>query len=435
MGHVFRRGNKLWIAYKGPEGERCRHATPFKVGEEQQAKKLLGTVEAKVAAGLVPDVGPLTFERYARRWISRRKALGLADWENDESRLRLHVIPAIGKVPLDAIRPLHLVEVFQDLRTKRAPKTVRNVYSVVTALFRDALIEDLIPSSPCVLTKYQLGPVEDADSEWRATALFTRDELEKLIKDERIPADRRMLYALQGIGALRHGEAAGLRWRHYEAKLKPLGRLIVATSYDKGRTKTGRTRYMPVHPTLAAMLAEWKLRGWKAMMGRVPGPDDLVVPFPQSERIKAGTMRNKGVSYKRLCRDMETLGLRHRRGHDLRRTMISLARADGARGDILELCTHNPRKRASTVDLYTTFPWESLCAEVAKLKVSRGPRGEVLALPLAVGGDCADSADTAPRVSATTVAGGGTQVEPHGLTTCSNHEGNRMEAPGVEPKK
>ena len=32
------------------------------------------------------------------------------------------------------------------------------------------------------------------------------------------------VYALQGIGALRHGEAAGLCWRHYDSTKKLLGR-------------------------------------------------------------------------------------------------------------------------------------------------------------------------------------------------------------------
>jgi hypothetical protein len=94
-------------------------------------------------------------------------------------------------------------------------------------------------------------------------------------------------------------------------------------------------------------------------------------------------MRSKNDSYKRLCQDLELLGMRHRRGHDLRRTMISLARTDGARKDLLELCTHNPHKKQSTIDVYTEFPWEALCAEVAKLKVKRQALGQVITLPLA----------------------------------------------------
>lgn len=42
-----------------------------------------------------------------------------------------------------------------------------------------------------------------------------------------------------------------------------IGRLLVATSYDAGRTKTDVTRRVPVHPTLARILAAWKLSHWE----------------------------------------------------------------------------------------------------------------------------------------------------------------------------
>ncbi|MFP2904009.1 hypothetical protein ACLESD_02830 [Pyxidicoccus sp. 3LFB2] len=40
-------------------------------------------------------------------------------------------------------------------------------------------------------------------------------------------------------------------------------------------------------------------------------------------------MRTDHYSPKRLVKDMAAVGLRHRRGHDLCRTMISPARTDG----------------------------------------------------------------------------------------------------------
>jgi len=164
---------------------------------------------------------------------------------------------------------------------------------------------------------HQLGPVVDKDSEWRATAIYSRAELEMLIVDPRVAVDHQVFYGLQGIGGLRNGEAAGLRWRHYKPEMKPLGQLVIATSYDKGRIKTGQTRLLllPVHPTLAALLAEWKLHGWPEMMGRQPTPDDLMVPLPAGPRVALGTMRTKCHSYKRLRTDLKTLGLRHRCGH------------------------------------------------------------------------------------------------------------------------
>lgn len=65
----------------------------------------------------------------------------------------------------------------------------------------------------------------------------------------------------------------------------------------------------------------------------------------------------------------KALLLRHRRGHDLRRTFITLAQVDGARRDLLETITHGPR--GNIINVYTTFPWPALCAEVAKLRITK----------------------------------------------------------------
>ena len=154
---------------------------------------------------------------------------------------------------------------------------------------------------------------------------------------------------------------------------------MVATTYDRGRTKSGQTRLMPVHPTLAGILAEWRLEGWPTMMGRLHTPDDLVIPYPASPRIKLGTMRDKNTSRKRWLKDLEALGLRHRRIHDLRRTMISRAVEDGARKDLLKLCTHGPPKREG-IDAYITIGWKPLRREVSKLKVHRRNGGELVHL-------------------------------------------------------
>ena len=395
MGSVYPRRNKLWIRFKGPDGW-TQQKTPYHVGEENKARKVLLDLEARIAAGAEFDPtnasGPITVAAYARRWLEERRRF-VADSKNDEARLKYHVLPTIGAMRLEEVRPRHLAEMFRALRqaNELAPKSILNVYSTVKALFRDAKIADLLTGdAPTILTKYQLGEAVDKDPEWRVTARYSRDELEILISDPRLPLDRRVFYALEGIAGLRLGEAAGLRWRHYDPSLKPLGRLLIATSYDKGRTKTKQPRRMPVHPTLAAILAEWKLSGWPAMMSRQPTPDDLIVPRPPDHAIRRRTlwtpeaMRDKSYCFKRFRDDLGRLGFRHRRGHDLRRTMVSLTREDGARKDILELCTHNPQKTGSSIDVYTTFPWEALCAEVAKLRVQRRGPGDIVELRAAV---------------------------------------------------
>ncbi len=107
-------------------------------------------------------------------------------------------------------------------------------------------------------------------------------------------------------------------------------------------------------------------------MQRSAGPDDLIIPS------RRGVNRSRHHSLEKLGEDLDRLGMRRRRQHDLRRTFISLARADGARKDILEFVSHGAR--GDIVDAYTTLPWAALCAEVAKLRVTL-IEGKVLAWP------------------------------------------------------
>jgi hypothetical protein len=50
----------------------------------------------------------------------------------------------------------------------------------------------------------------DKDPEWRSTAIFEREELIALVSNDRIPDDRRVQYALEGIAGLRHGRSPRL---------------------------------------------------------------------------------------------------------------------------------------------------------------------------------------------------------------------------------
>jgi integrase len=384
VGCVYARKNKLWLRHKGPDGRWTQSNTPYRVGQEKLAQKLLERVETKLAAGAeygAEGEGPLTVARFAERWVGDREKLGLADHRNDGLRLRLHVMPTVGHLRLDEVRPRHLADVIRKVRLAgKAPRTVRNIYSVVSAMFRDARIADLVDQTPAILNKYQLGQVEDARPEWRVTAIFTRGEVEQLIADDRLTADQRVWYALQGLAGLRPGEAAPLRWCHYETAIEPLGRLLIANSNSRRRTKTGAVRQVPVHPALARVLAEWRLGGWVAMMGRAPKAEDLIVPAAEGRRVLLGEMRNRNTWGPQTKRDLAMLGLRHRRVYDLRRTFVSLARTDGARADLLKLVTHGSDSQRNMMDLYSTFDWPVLCAEVEKLRVRGGERGRVVGI-------------------------------------------------------
>jgi hypothetical protein len=140
-------------------------------------------------------------------------------------------------------------------------------------------------------------------------------------------------------------------------------------------------------------------------------------------------MRDKNYTRRRMVDDLKALEMRHRRGHDLRRTFITLARQDGARPDLLEMCTHAPR--GNIMNLYTSMPWEALCAEVAKLQVDPPVKDEAEAMQKAVGADLEPASLT---TNLTTVLTTVPEDEAGTGEKCRGKPEIRLvEAPGVEP--
>ena len=143
---------------------------------------------------------------------------------------------------------------------------------------------------------------------------------------------------------------------------------MIATSYDKGATKTEVTRRVPVHPVLAQILAAWRLSHWERIYGRQPTADDLVVPTHAMNPMAA----SDAARY--FKEDLVALKLRvgagkhrDRGGHDLRAWFITTAQEHGAHRDLLRVVTHTAK--GDIVSGYTRATWPALCAEVGKLQV------------------------------------------------------------------
>lgn len=381
-GEIYQRADSpfWWVWFYDATGVRRYKSSKSK--DEAVARKLLTTIERKVRAekesGLAgAGSGPITVRRYAERWLNERRARGVASADSDEDRLQ-HVFPLIGDMILSEVRPRHVLQLVRALEARRneqgkkklAPRTILHVYGALRVMFSDALTEELIAATPCVLKQRrgELPKKLDRDPTWRREAVFTREEVLMLVTDQRLPERHRVLYALENLGGMRVNEISPRRWRDYLPGAAPLGKLVVDTSYAskrkvlKAATKTGVVREVPVHPALAHILTAWHAEGWARQYGRPPEPEDFIVPSVD------GGLLSSSSSYKRLLEDLELLGLRRRRQHDARRTFISLAIGDGARKELLRWVTHGPE--GDIVDAYTTPPWHVLCEQVAMFKLT-----------------------------------------------------------------
>lgn len=383
MGSVYRRGDSpsLWIGYTDAAGQ--RRLVSSGTADMEEAKRTLEQLELRVkaakAAGLTQKV--LTVRGYAESWLERRRARGIRSAKDDETRLG-HAMRFLGGLPLADVSDEHVRDLMRSLETKGtlAPRTRLHVYGVLRVMFSDAKVERLIAETPCTLKRRrgELPEKRDKDPRWRAQAIFERQEVEALISDERIPERRRVLYALEFLCGVRVNEVTPRRWADYDAAAQPLGKLTFATAFaakqrEEKHTKTGHARQVPVHPTLAKVLAHWKLAGWAATYGRPPRPEDLMVPAPPHHRGRrtleeaTRTPMSSTSELKRLHESLAVLGLRPRRQHDARATFMTLSVTDGGIPHVLETVTH--AKEKDVVAGYHRFPWAAVCAEVAKLNI------------------------------------------------------------------
>jgi hypothetical protein len=137
-----------WRArWRTPDGHH-RKAT---FDRKLDAERHLATVTtAKFTGGYVdPAAGRVTFRSYAEEWRARQVHRP-STAAQIETHMRRWVYPTFGDRPLGTIRPSHLQAFVRDLRDKLAPSTVEVVYRWVSAVFKDAVSDRVMASSPCV---------------------------------------------------------------------------------------------------------------------------------------------------------------------------------------------------------------------------------------------------------------------------------------------
>ncbi|MBL8680128.1 MAG: tyrosine-type recombinase/integrase [Myxococcales bacterium] len=309
---------------------------------------------------------------YARKWIETQT---YESKPKDAARIELYLAPSvIALVPLVDLRAKHVLAHIQWLSKRPserggtlAPRTVRSAYDVLRRSLDAAVIDEFIAANPCAPIRGKLPAIEDKDPTARQGWLYSREEIVRLLTDERIPEVRRVSYALQFLTGMRVGELAVLRFKDYDPKTKPLGRLTIAravksVSLREAQTKTGAIKFAPVHPTLAPILERWRTKGFALYMGREPTDADLIVPNQHNE------VRNTNRHNRDLGRDCAKLGIEHRHQHTMRHSFITHALDDGADGNILRWITHAPPRTA--FDTYARGQWQRLCSEVSKLAIA-----------------------------------------------------------------
>lgn len=316
MGSIKKRHGrpKPWQArYRAPDGRQRSRQFSRKV----DAERFLAAVEHDQMRGtwVDPALGKVTFREYAGEWAQSLAHLQPGTRSNIEGRLRNHLLPHFGSLPLNAIRPADVRRWVSEMVEKGlAPGTVTAAYRTFGKILRTAEIDGRIARSP--LTGIDL-PKETA----RAEMMFlTAEEVVRLAAavKERY---RTLIYAAAYTG-LRWGELAAL---HVERVNLDRGTIHVTESLAEvdGRlylksTKTGAARTVSLPPFLVDMLGD-HLRRYPSQVGRV---------FSSPEGV---ALRRRNFYRREYKPALLAAGLDPRmRFHDLRHTCAALLIGQGA---------------------------------------------------------------------------------------------------------
>jgi integrase len=321
--------------------------------ERREAERLDSRRKKEVKAGTYQPpaarASNITVAAQAKRWLPTRTNRSAG---HDEYLMGLVLAKDwFAELALDVVRPKHVIQLVKELQAERAGSTSTNAVSVVSTMFRDAVIAELIPSSPVVLPRGLLK------RGFNPTEPYTAAEVAALL---RLPHAPGVLATLAFFTGMRPGELAGRRFRDFDETAKPLGSLSVHSQYDdqplKGDDgKTARPRLVPVHPILASVLSEWRASGWEFVYAAKPGPDDFILP---SRRNGQPPFSKNGI-YQLWRRACDLAGVEGRELRATRNTFVTFARRSSPRTDIIETFTHNAK--GAMIDRYNRFQWGPRC--------------------------------------------------------------------------
>lgn len=190
----------LWQAtVRLPSGRRITETHKLKKVVQQWATDQ----EAKIAAGhrVDPRAGRITVKEWHEKWWAAR-VVEPETRRGDEGSFRNHVLPHWEEWLLGGIGRLDVQSWVRQMEQAGTGRyAIRRAYNLFVAMLGDAVMEGLIPVSPCQKVDLPSTPP-------KAPAWFTRDQVAAITAE--LPDGHAAMTELMVYTGLRWGEAAGV---------------------------------------------------------------------------------------------------------------------------------------------------------------------------------------------------------------------------------
>ena len=303
------------------------------------AEKLLADLVKRAHRGETVVSEKLTLEQYLRdRWLPIQEArVRPSTFSSYRRNIELHVVPALGKRPLDQLSPEDIDVFYAGLlksgRKKRpgekgpakglAPKTVHNIHVMLNKALSDAARKGTVVRNVVALADAP-SLVARKRPEIKAWEVDQLVEFLDAIESHRLaPA-----FEFAANTGMRRGEVLGVRWRDIDldARRVSVRQALVSVSYKVSISdvKTGTSRRtIDIEEDLVQVLRDWRKVRTEERDGVDPAPDDLVF-------VKAdGTSPHPDIFSQLFDRTVAKIDVPDISLHDLRHTHATLLLKSG----------------------------------------------------------------------------------------------------------
>ncbi len=336
-GTIQKKGNKWYaVVYDGvnPATGQYRRRWVQAGTRRGDAEKLLAELVKRSHRGETVVSEKLTLGQYlTERWLPVQEArLRKSTHDAYRRNIELHVIPALGKRPLDQLSPedidLFYAALLKSGRKKRpgekgpakglAPKTVHNIHVMLNKALSDAARKGTVVRNVVALA--------DAPSlQARKRPEIKAWEIDQLVRFLDAIAPHRMAPAFYFAAhtGMRRGEVLGVRWRDLDldAGRVSVRQALVSVAYEVSISdvKTGTSRRtIDIDDDVIQALKDWHKARTEERDGIEPSPDDLVF-------VKAdGTSMHPDIFSQLFDRTVAKIGVPAISLHDLRHTHATL---------------------------------------------------------------------------------------------------------------
>lgn len=321
-----------------------------------EANDKLQAALAAVRSGLPVPTDKLTVADYLDDWLTgARRALRPSTAGTYERHIRLHILPALGRLPVARVRPEQLDRLYAGLLAKGLSRTtVQHVHAILRRSLSQATRRGVIARNPTDL----VDPPGRDHPEMQVLSLNQARALLAAAKSAR-HVGLEALYVLALTTGMRRGELLALRWADVDVARRALtvtGTLQRVKRADgtsvleraQPKTKTSMRR-IPLTSTAADALTRHERRHehQRAIAGTEWINSGLVFT---NER--GGPMEPRNLIARSFAPLLTDAGIPHIRFHDLRHTAATLMAAQGVHTKVVsEVLGH--ASVGITLDLYS----------------------------------------------------------------------------------